>query len=152
MKSSATAGPPRVIEFNQVNKIRTQPMWKTIVKPRPAWFALLLGMSLLLPVYAASKGDKEVKDDKSDKKAVPAVALSDEDKQSRLELIAKAKFKDIDTCVSCHDAENEFPVFPIFQDQTCGQGRSTQPDGKQGMRELPWRRNRSHQGKEERQA
>jgi len=91
-------------------------MWKTIVKPSPKWFALILGISLLLPAYAASKADKEDKEDaKSDKKAVPTAMLTDEEKDAKLALIAKAKFKDIDACVSCHDAENEFPVFPIFK-------------------------------------
>jgi len=107
--------PSRLSEFLQANKIGTRHMWNKFMKPRAACFALILGISLALPVYAASKADKDDKDDKAAKKATPTVAMTPEEKEAKVALIAKAKFKDADTCVGCHDAENEYPVFPLFK-------------------------------------
>jgi len=84
-------------------------MLKKITKPGATWLALIVGLSLILPTFAASKDDKKEKD------AAPKVVMTAEEKDTKVDLIAKAKFKDADTCVSCHDAENEYPVFPLFK-------------------------------------
>lgn len=110
------AWPPRLNEFNQVNEIGTQPMWKSIVKSRAKCFALILGMSLLLPVHAADK----------------AAMATDAEKEAKLALIAKAKYRDTDTCVSCHDAENEYPVFPLFKTKHAVKADPRSPMANQG--------------------
>jgi cytochrome c553 len=76
--------------------------------------ALVLMAALVLPASAFAKGDK---DDKAEKSAAPAVQLSIEEKDVAVQQIQKAKLsKDgVNTCISCHDAENEYPVFPFFK-------------------------------------
>jgi DmsE family decaheme c-type cytochrome len=83
-------------------------------KPRAAWLALILAACLALPGIAAAKGDK---DDKDDKKGAPKVQMTAEEKDAAVRQILQSKLsKDgANTCVSCHDAENEYPVFPIFK-------------------------------------
>lgn len=92
-----------------------------------ACFALLLAVSLATPAFAAKKSKDD--DEKEEPTAAasasgtpakvdlkrPPVPTTPEQQQERLELLSQQKYKDIDTCVGCHDAENEYPIFPIFK-------------------------------------
>jgi len=84
-------------------------MWKKCMKSRAAWFAMILGIVLSGPLQAAEKDDAA-------KKNGSWLQMSLEEKETALSGIREAKYsKDgADTCVSCHDAENEYPIFPIF--------------------------------------
>jgi DmsE family decaheme c-type cytochrome len=62
------------------------------------------------------------------------VPKTPEEQEARLELLSKQKYKDIDTCVGCHDADNEFPIFPIFKTKhgvTADARAPLAPDSKQ---------------------
>jgi DmsE family decaheme c-type cytochrome len=86
-------------------------MFGRIAQPRAPWLALILLACLALPGIAAAK------DDKDDKKGAPKAQMTAEDKDAAVRGILQSKVsKDLaNTCVSCHDAENEYPVFPIFK-------------------------------------
>ena len=86
-------------------------MFRKIASQRAALFLLVFGMALLAPAQAADKEDKE---DKA--KQVSWVRMALEQKESAVEKLKQAPLskKGVDTCVNCHDEENEYPVFPIF--------------------------------------
>ncbi len=94
-------------------------MFEIMKKRRAAWLAALLALGLAASVTAAAKGkDKdEDKDDKSDKSASTWVRKSaDENDAAMLKLRGSPFSKDgADTCLNCHDEENEYPVFPLFK-------------------------------------
>jgi DmsE family decaheme c-type cytochrome len=49
---------------------------------------------------------------KKDEAKLPATP---EEKEARVAELAKAKYKDANTCVGCHDEEYQPPIFPIFK-------------------------------------
>ena len=85
-------------------------MFGLIARSRAAWLTLALGMALWSPLQAADKDD-------APKKSVSWRQMSLEDKEAGVARVKQATYsKDgADTCVSCHDAENEYPVFPLFE-------------------------------------
>ena len=86
-------------------------MFRKIAFPRAVLFALVFGMALLAPAQAAEK-------DADDKvKQVSWVRMALEQKDAAVDKLKQAPFskKGVDTCVNCHDEENEYPVFPIFK-------------------------------------
>jgi DmsE family decaheme c-type cytochrome len=86
-------------------------MLKKIVKSRAGWLALILGLALISPGWAA---DKE--DDEEEEKKPAKVRMTPEEQEAALEIVAQADFKGSDKCLSCHDEEYvEFPVFPLFR-------------------------------------
>ena len=89
-------------------------MFENILKPRAAWLALILGMSLLLPVYAADEADNGETVKKIDMKRPPR-PITPEEKAERVDLLAKGRYVDADTCVGCHDEEYEYPIYPLFK-------------------------------------
>lgn len=78
---------------------------------RAALLAVTLGMALIAPTLAAEK--------KAETKEQPSswVRMMLDEQEAAVEKLKQAPFsrKGVDTCVSCHDAENEYPVFPIFK-------------------------------------
>lgn len=76
--------------------------------------ALMFFTGMVMPAATPEKADKSTKAAKVDMKD-PPIPKTPEEKQERIELLSKGKYKDIDTCVGCHDEENEYPIFPIFK-------------------------------------
>ncbi len=90
------------------------------------WLTLLLAASLTVTAYAAKKSKGKDDDDEPAATATvdasgkvdlkrPPLPKSLEERDARVELLSQQKYKDIDTCIDCHDEDNEFPVFPIFK-------------------------------------
>lgn len=78
---------------------------------RAALLAVVLGMALIAPTLAAEKTAKAKEQTSS------WVRMMLEEQEAAVEKLKQAPFsrKGVDTCVSCHDEENEYPVFPIFK-------------------------------------
>lgn len=74
-----------------------------------ARLAVVLGLALATPILAADKDD--------DDKGSSWVRMTLEQQDAALAHLKDAKYsKDgADTCVGCHDAENEYPIFPLFK-------------------------------------
>jgi DmsE family decaheme c-type cytochrome len=89
-------------------------MIEILKKPRAGWLALLVSLCLLGAAPATAK-DKD--DDKDSKPAAPQVRKSSDANEAAALALRGGKFsKDgVDTCISCHDEENEYPVFPMFK-------------------------------------
>jgi len=86
-------------------------MFMKIAAQRAALLAVILGMALIAPTLAAEK-KAETKEQQSS-----WVRMMLDEQEAAVEKLKQAPFsrKGVDTCVSCHDAENEYPVFPIFK-------------------------------------
>jgi DmsE family decaheme c-type cytochrome len=89
-------------------------MFEKLLKPRATWFTLFLVASLAWPGHATAKGDK---DDKDGKTTSPKVQLTIEEKDASVQKILHAKLskEGANTCIGCHDVDNEYPVFPLFR-------------------------------------
>ena len=94
-------------------------MFETIIKHRAAWLAVILSLGLLVSTGAAAKGKaaKDDDDDKADKTAVTLLQKPADEKEAAMLKLKDAKFSrdGADTCIGCHDEENEYPVFPLFK-------------------------------------
>lgn len=87
-------------------------MHKNIMKSGAAWLVLVLGLAFASQTCLAAK--KADDDDKPASSA--AMKWSPEEKDSAVQKALQGKMSKsgVDTCVGCHDAENEYPVFPLF--------------------------------------
>jgi DmsE family decaheme c-type cytochrome len=86
-------------------------MFEKIVKTRAALLAISLVMAFSPALQAADKADKAKKE-----KGSSWVRMALDEQAAAVAAVDQAKYsKDgADTCVSCHDEENEYPIFPIF--------------------------------------
>jgi len=85
-----------------------------IALKRAGWLALLLGLALTSPLRAAEKGADT---DDAPKARLSFVGKSLEDKAAAVDMIRQGKMsKDgANTCLGCHDEENEYPILPLFK-------------------------------------
>jgi DmsE family decaheme c-type cytochrome len=86
---------------------RDMRMFEKMKKHRAAWLAAIFSMSLLAPVQAAEK----------EKATAPVARKTADAHEAAAIALKKAPYsKDgANTCVGCHDEENEYPIFPIFK-------------------------------------
>lgn len=90
-------------------------MYEIGKKSQVAWLALVVALGVLTSTQIAAK-EKEAKEDKDKTTVAMARPSADQNDASMLKLKEARFSKDgADTCVSCHDAENEYPIFPIFK-------------------------------------
>ena len=78
---------------------------------RVAFYGMALGLALSSPLQAAEKETTKKEPQ------VSWVRMELDKKQEAVDKLKEAPYskKGVDTCVSCHDEENEAPVFPIFK-------------------------------------
>lgn len=87
-------------------------MFELIKNRRAAWLVLILSLGALASAQSSAKDDD---DDAKDSKQVARLSMEQQD--AGLALLKESKFsKDgADTCVGCHDADNAYPIFPLFK-------------------------------------
>lgn len=90
-------------------------MSEKMTKRRMLWLTLLISLILASSLALAAKDDDD--EDEEDEAKGPVQMLSIEEEQERLNQVNAAEpvDKGADTCLKCHDEDNEYPVFPIFQ-------------------------------------
>jgi DmsE family decaheme c-type cytochrome len=99
-------------------------MFEKIVKPWAGCFALILGLVLALPGLADDMADEGTPAKKA--------RMTPEEVQAALETVAQAEYKGTDKCLSCHDEEFVFPVFPIFRTKHAAMADPRSPFGGRG--------------------
>jgi len=84
-------------------------MFETRMKHRVAWLAAVLSLVLLASGQIAAKE----KADKEDKAGAPTIRKTADENEAAMLKLKDARFskEGADTCVSCHDEENEYPIF-----------------------------------------
>lgn len=104
-------------------------MFEKMARIKAGCFALLLGLAVATQPHAADKdGDKT---DAASGKKVSWVRMLLEDKEAAVAEIKLGKWsKDgADTCLNCHDEDNEYPVFPIFKTKHAEKADARTPFG-----------------------
>jgi DmsE family decaheme c-type cytochrome len=88
-------------------------LFDSIKQCQPAWLAVILSLGLLVSNQTVAK-DKEAKEVKP---AAPLVRKTADDHEAAVLQLWKAPYSrdGVDTCVGCHDEDNEYPVFPLFK-------------------------------------
>ena len=82
-------------------------MFETIVKHRVLWLTLLIALASVSPwSHAADDDDEETRP-----------RMTPEEAEATVQQVLKEKpaKKGADTCLKCHDEDNEYPVFPMFK-------------------------------------
>ena len=95
---------------------------------RPAWLVVILTLGLLASAQTFAKKDN---DDEDEKPAASAVQKTAEEKEAAVLKIREGKYArdGADTCVGCHDEENEYPVWPIFKTKHAVKADARSPFG-----------------------
>jgi DmsE family decaheme c-type cytochrome len=103
-------------------------MFETIKKRRAAWLAAILSLGLLASTQAAAK-DKD--DDDKAKTPAPMVRKSADENDAAALKLRQAPFskEGVDTCINCHDEQNEYPVFPLFKTKHAVKADARSPFG-----------------------
>jgi DmsE family decaheme c-type cytochrome len=104
-------------------------MFEKMARIKAGCFALFLSLAVATPLHAADK-DRD-KDDATGGKKVSWVRMLLEDKEAAVDAIKQGKWsKDgADTCLNCHDEDNEYPVFPIFKTKHAEKADARTPFG-----------------------
>lgn len=94
-------------------------MFETIKGYRAAWLAAVLSLGLSVPLQAAEKEKTEVVRKSAEQNEAAALALRQ----------APMSKNGVNTCISCHDEENEYPVFPLFKTKHAVKADARSPFG-----------------------
>lgn len=84
-------------------------MFETIFKHQALWFILLLALGTASPLLQAAAEEEEIK--------FPWAEMTPEELEATVQEVLQAPpaEKGADTCLKCHDEDNEYPVMPLFK-------------------------------------